>query len=227
MGAGPAGRASAYGAGASPSYSPGIPASHPGCPAVFVGRRSPPVWCARASPRARAHRPGSSVGTSVRLKIGRSAVRPRPWPPICARHSPYADSWPAQGQHEANIGTGNRVAGPQVGAALHRQGRRARRGSAHPARSNTRGRRCGPRPASTPVGCLSRPGQAHHPRRLTLPTSDRPHQPPGPQACADDSRPPPEAFLGTYRFECTPTRWNETGTRKEALSCSGTWDFKD
>ena len=25
--------------------------------------------------------PGSSVGTSVRLKIGRSAVRPRPWPP--------------------------------------------------------------------------------------------------------------------------------------------------
>ena len=24
--------------------------------------------------------PGSSVGTSVRLKIGRSAVRPRPWP---------------------------------------------------------------------------------------------------------------------------------------------------
>jgi hypothetical protein len=26
-------------------------------------------------------RPGSSVGTSVRLKIGRSAVRPRPWPP--------------------------------------------------------------------------------------------------------------------------------------------------
>jgi hypothetical protein len=25
-------------------------------------------------------RPGSSVGTSVRLKIGRSAVRPRPWP---------------------------------------------------------------------------------------------------------------------------------------------------
>ena len=28
-----------------------------------------------------ATRPGSSVGTSVRLKIGRSAVRPRPWPP--------------------------------------------------------------------------------------------------------------------------------------------------
>ena len=27
-----------------------------------------------------AARPGSSVGTSVRLKIGRSAVRPRPWP---------------------------------------------------------------------------------------------------------------------------------------------------
>ncbi len=33
------------------------------------------------------HGPGSSVGTSVRLKIGRSAVRPRPWPPLrrCTR----------------------------------------------------------------------------------------------------------------------------------------------
>ena len=30
-------------------------------------------------------RPGSSVGTSVRLKIGRSAVRPRPWPPQTRR----------------------------------------------------------------------------------------------------------------------------------------------
>jgi hypothetical protein len=32
------------------------------------------------SPRHRS-RPGSSVGTSDRLKSGRSAVRPRPWPP--------------------------------------------------------------------------------------------------------------------------------------------------
>ena len=37
-------------------------------------------------PRSRrgAVRPGSSVGTSVRLKSGRSAVRPRPWPPQVA-----------------------------------------------------------------------------------------------------------------------------------------------
>ena len=34
-------------------------------------------------------RPGSSVGTSVRLKIGRSAVRPRPWPPTSSvEHGP-------------------------------------------------------------------------------------------------------------------------------------------
>jgi hypothetical protein len=32
--------------------------------------------------------PGSSVGTSVRLKSGRSAVRPRPWPQIASPH-PY------------------------------------------------------------------------------------------------------------------------------------------
>ena len=36
---------------------------------------------ASAGSMSRAARPGSSVGTSVRLKIGRSAVRPRPWPP--------------------------------------------------------------------------------------------------------------------------------------------------
>src|SRR6476646_5327066 len=36
-------------------------------------------------------RPGSSVGTSVRLKIGRSAVRPRPWPPQTCR----SEHWPA------------------------------------------------------------------------------------------------------------------------------------
>jgi hypothetical protein len=40
-------------------------------------------------------RPGSSVGTSVRLKIGRSAVRPRPWPPSLSpgfEHRPPAET---------------------------------------------------------------------------------------------------------------------------------------
>ena len=40
-------------------------------------------------------RPGSSVGTSVRLKIGRSAVRPRPWPPGSSpgtEHRPPAET---------------------------------------------------------------------------------------------------------------------------------------
>jgi hypothetical protein len=40
-------------------------------------------------------RPGSSVGTSVRLKIGRSAVRPRPWPPGLSpgsEHRPPAET---------------------------------------------------------------------------------------------------------------------------------------
>jgi hypothetical protein len=39
--------------------------------------------------------PGSSVGTSVRLKIGRSAVRPRPWPPSLSpgfEHRPPAET---------------------------------------------------------------------------------------------------------------------------------------
>jgi hypothetical protein len=47
----------------------------PGVLLAPVGLLRPPDL---ASGRAR---PGSSVGTSVRLKIGRSAVRPRPWPP--------------------------------------------------------------------------------------------------------------------------------------------------
>ena len=43
-------------------------------------------------PGAFTMRPGSSVGTSVRLKSGRSAVRPRPWPrslvtPTCSLRS--------------------------------------------------------------------------------------------------------------------------------------------
>ena len=39
----------------------------------------------------RVPRPGSSVGTSVRLKIGRSAVRPRPWPPQTRRSQRCSD----------------------------------------------------------------------------------------------------------------------------------------
>ena len=52
-----------------------------------------------ATSRVRAHHgaagPGSSVGTSVRLKIGRSAVRPRPWPPSLSpgfEHRPPAET---------------------------------------------------------------------------------------------------------------------------------------
>ncbi len=51
------------------------------CAAFCVSEQVP---CRRRTRRlgtmTRAARPGSSVGTSVRLKIGRSAVRPRPWP---------------------------------------------------------------------------------------------------------------------------------------------------
>ena len=36
----------------------------------------------KVSVSCRTFRPGSSVGTSVRLKSGRSPVRSRPWPPI-------------------------------------------------------------------------------------------------------------------------------------------------
>jgi hypothetical protein len=41
---------------------------------------SSPVWVAFRSAGSAPVRPGSSVGTSDRLKSGRSAVRPRPWP---------------------------------------------------------------------------------------------------------------------------------------------------
>ncbi len=52
-------------------------------------------------PRA-AFRPGSSVGTSVRLKIGRSAVRPRPWPPPKPRIKHRDPRFPASlpGEHD-------------------------------------------------------------------------------------------------------------------------------
>ena len=43
---------------------------------------SSPVWVAPSPVLGVGARPGSSVGTSVRLKSGRSAVRPRPWPPL-------------------------------------------------------------------------------------------------------------------------------------------------
>jgi hypothetical protein len=44
---------------------------------------SSPVWVAPSGGRLhRPARPGSSVGTSDRLKSGRSAVRPRPWPSL-------------------------------------------------------------------------------------------------------------------------------------------------
>ena len=55
---------------------------------------SSPVWVAPRSSGTLPVRPGSSVGTSDRLKSGRSAVRPRPWPPppastICSNASQY------------------------------------------------------------------------------------------------------------------------------------------
>ena len=46
---------------------------------------SNPVGTARRRRSGAGAWPGSSVGTSVRLKIGRSAVRPRPWPPQLCR----------------------------------------------------------------------------------------------------------------------------------------------
>jgi hypothetical protein len=42
---------------------------------------SSPVRVATTARHTHAFRPGSSVGTSVRLKSGRSPVRSRPWPP--------------------------------------------------------------------------------------------------------------------------------------------------
>ncbi len=51
-------------------------------PVTAKGAGSSPVWVAppRSGVSHRTSRPGSSVGTSDRLKSGRSAVRPRPWP---------------------------------------------------------------------------------------------------------------------------------------------------
>jgi hypothetical protein len=58
----------------------------PPCQGGGRGFKSRQDRSADAAPiaRRRRSRPGSSVGTSVRLKIGRSAVRPRPWPPSLA-----------------------------------------------------------------------------------------------------------------------------------------------
>src|SRR6185503_20746302 len=44
----------------------------------------------RSTPSVLRHRPrpGSSVGTSDRLKSGRSAVRPRPWPHLADAYQP-------------------------------------------------------------------------------------------------------------------------------------------
>lgn len=56
---------------------------------------SSPVWVAPPPVLGVGARPGSSVGTSVRLKIGRSAVRPRPWPPSLSpgfEHRPPAET---------------------------------------------------------------------------------------------------------------------------------------
>lgn len=48
---------------------------------------SSPVRVAKRGEALAAFRPGSSVGTSVRLKSGRSPVRSRPWPPSCLHSS--------------------------------------------------------------------------------------------------------------------------------------------
>ena len=74
---------------------------------------SSPVRVAIAARHVRAFRPGSSVGMSVRLKSGRSAVRSRPWPPrsvqVRSLHHSYVSvssvaarrPW---GQNGANLG---------------------------------------------------------------------------------------------------------------------------
>ena len=63
---------------------------------------SSPVRVATTARHTDAFRPGSSVGTSVRLKSGRSPVRSRPWPPRSQRrYCSYANQgstradWPA------------------------------------------------------------------------------------------------------------------------------------
>ena len=56
-----------------------------------VEREQPRPTCSDVSGASRVPRPGSSVGTSVRLKIGRSAVRPRPWPPQTRRSQRCSD----------------------------------------------------------------------------------------------------------------------------------------
>lgn len=54
-----------------------------------------------------AFRPGSSVGTSVRLKSGRSAVRSRPWPPCSVR-----PLLPAGTGYDGRFVAGGAVSGP-------------------------------------------------------------------------------------------------------------------
>jgi hypothetical protein len=62
----------------SPRLSAGAGADDSGI--VMPGRSDPAICLRRVRSSDPQTRPGSSVGTSVRLKIGRSAVRPRPWP---------------------------------------------------------------------------------------------------------------------------------------------------
>ena len=92
-----------------------------------------------------ASRPGSSVGTSVRLKSGRSPVRPRPWPPFLHGHLPRpAVEWsssrvrrptiplwsettpdhraPKNPEHNVSSGPGQSPCG-QAGGALAEAGR--------------------------------------------------------------------------------------------------------
>ncbi len=82
------------------------------CGAAWSARHPVKVEAAGSNPvrtagpaRRRVPRPGSSVGTSVRLKIGRSAVRPRPWPPQIPTSSagqPLRDEPRASGSRRAS-----------------------------------------------------------------------------------------------------------------------------
>jgi hypothetical protein len=102
-------------------------------------RPSPFSWGRTRSCRVSVAWPGSSVGTSVRLKSGRSAVRPRPWPPapkpqtsplVCGFVVP-ARRWGRMRRHEQSRderrGPGRRGREPDPGTppARCRGGRRA------------------------------------------------------------------------------------------------------
>ena len=116
------------------------------------GRFSParPGRAGSGTLSATSTRAGSSVGTSVRLKTGRSAVRPRPCPP-----STRAALAPSTRRFSA-LFAATKGAAPRARPRTRRhhrcRGRSVRTRPRHPVQARHRCRRRRPRPATRPSG---------------------------------------------------------------------------